>query len=292
MQAEITLPATGVLNTQLNDLGFAIKGAIKNMRGTLQKMEGSSISFTPLFEVTKEELNALSESSRVLGCAPSFNLYGAKPLGVSMEYPVRSAGGHVHIGLANGIYEPFNGVDHRWRLVAILDAILGNTCVLLDQDRAQAERRKVYGRAGEHRLPRHGLEYRTLSNFWLRNWALTEFVMQMTSIGVDILNTSCTTREDVEGELMNPIDIDRMQIAINTNNQDMARETFGIVTTFLSKHLKPEENPLDPNLLPNFDRLVSEITRVGIDKVFPNAEEIWLKEECKVGSWKMLLERF
>src|SRR5262249_35468363 len=39
-------------------------------------------------------------------------------------------------------------------------------------------RRQFYGRAGEYRLPRHGLEYRTLGNAWLYHPAWTQLLFE------------------------------------------------------------------------------------------------------------------
>ena len=71
--------------------------------------------------------------------------------------------------------------------VKILDIVVGNTCVIMDRAPSQVERRKVYGRAGEYRLPAHGIEYRTLSNFWLRSYQLTHLVFSLARFAINIL---------------------------------------------------------------------------------------------------------
>jgi hypothetical protein len=68
--------------------------------------------------------------------------------------------------------------------------LVGNTCVLLDRDPRAAERRQIYGRAGEYRLPDHGLEYRTLSNFWLRAYPLFSLVMGLSRLAVSVVYSS------------------------------------------------------------------------------------------------------
>jgi hypothetical protein len=45
-----------------------------------------------------------------------------------------------------------------------MDLLLAVPSVLLDNDK---QRRKVYGKAGAFRKKEYGLEYRTLSNFWI-----------------------------------------------------------------------------------------------------------------------------
>jgi hypothetical protein len=49
----------------------------------------------------------------------------------------------------------------------MLDATIGVMSVLLFRNPEEKQRREFYGRAGEYRLPPHGLEYRVLSNAWL-----------------------------------------------------------------------------------------------------------------------------
>jgi hypothetical protein len=52
-------------------------------------------------------------------------------------------------------------------MIKLLDYLVGNTAVLMDYGPEVSKRREVYGRAGDFRLTNTGLEYRTLSNFWL-----------------------------------------------------------------------------------------------------------------------------
>ena len=108
-------------------------------------------SFNPVIEVSKEELDSLSEESRKLGCAKSENAHDSTAtINVNPDtYLTRSAGGHIHIGLLT--YPQL--MQERVELVWLLDAMLGNTCVMIDRDPNAAKRREVYGRAGEYRLP-------------------------------------------------------------------------------------------------------------------------------------------
>ena len=47
-----------------------------------------------------------------------------------------------------------------------MDYTLGLDSLLLDSD---TRRRSMYGRAGSFRFKEYGIEYRTLSNFWIKN---------------------------------------------------------------------------------------------------------------------------
>jgi hypothetical protein len=60
--------------------------------------------------------------------------------------------------------------------IRMLDLFLGIPSVFIDKDRTSVARRKLYGKAGRFRKPPHGVEYRSLSNFWLSSPKLVELV--------------------------------------------------------------------------------------------------------------------
>jgi hypothetical protein len=70
----------------------------------------------------------------------------------------RCAGGHVHIGYENPTDAP------HFVAAALCDVYLGLPSVGLDK---QGPRRTIYGTAGRYRPTPYGIEYRTLSNFWI-----------------------------------------------------------------------------------------------------------------------------
>jgi hypothetical protein len=54
-----------------------------------------------------------------------------------------------------------------------IDAFVGIPSILYDTD---AERRKLYGKAGCFRLCEYGFEYRTLSSYWIANPSRLTFI--------------------------------------------------------------------------------------------------------------------
>jgi len=108
-------------------------------------------------------------AAHIFGCEPDFNVWTLmpNPRPVAKNKALRSAGGHIHIGLAN-----MSRVD-KVMLGRLLDWQLGLWSVIKDSD---TRRRELYGQAGSIRFKPYGLEYRTLSNFWLRNETLMEHV--------------------------------------------------------------------------------------------------------------------
>ena len=161
--------------------------------------------------------------------------------------------------------------DHRARLVPLLDIFVGNTAVLLDQtDKEGAiERRKHYGRAGEYRLPVYGLEYRTLSNFWLRSSHLMSFMMGLARFAAGILNECIVYNNNLEDWLVKRIDIDKVVEAINTNDAALARSNFNIVKEFIVQHATNTNSGLTPDLLPKFEYFVQMVQEKGMGHWFP-----------------------
>jgi len=140
------------------------------------------------------------------GCTPDFNIY----TGVENPFPVienkrlRSAGGHIHIGTKVDIKE----------LVPVLDLYLGVPSVILDKD---TQRRQLYGKAGCIRIKPYGVEYRTLSNFWIWETKLIEWVYHQVEQACKKSSTVIKTLLK-EGEFPNIIN------CINDNNTKLAIE--------------------------------------------------------------------
>ena len=110
-------------------------------------------------------------------CSESYNIYDDCALGGmnARKYKYRCAGGHIHIGYNRKFTAP--GIEE---IVRGLDGVLGVASVGLATGIDNPERRNTYGRAGEFRLPKHGLEYRVLSNFWLSHPAIAMLVFELT----------------------------------------------------------------------------------------------------------------
>ena len=98
--------------------------------------------------------------AHVFGCDPDFNVWTMEdnPPPFNENPNLRSAGGHLHVGAKMTRMEKF-------LLGRLLDASVGLWSVIKDSDK---RRRGLYGKAGAIREKPYGMEYRTLSNFWLK----------------------------------------------------------------------------------------------------------------------------
>lgn len=203
-------------------LGSWISQAFIQLDGLVKAHPGVKVDWTGVVDVDRAELDALSPEARALGCGPSKNIYRNHQLmtdAVRAAYTIRSAGGHLHFGLKDDLF------DERVRLVSWLDVIVGNTCVIIDRDPKASVRREWYGRAGEYRIPPHGLEYRTLSNFWLRNYVLMDLVFSLASLAIKVV-LDTIDGGDLESRLIDVVNIDNVVKAIDTNDLDLAWHNF------------------------------------------------------------------
>lgn len=232
VQVELNPPPSHCRQVLATDIARAF-GAIAVR---LKETPGITCSFSTLVDVDQKELETLSDKARILGCAPSLNVYDpSSTITVNAAtYTKRSAGGHLHFGLNANLH------PHRGRMVHMLDILLGNFCVMLDRDGGAEERRKVYGKAGEHRLPNHGLEYRTISNFWLQAVPLMSMVF---GIGRQAINAVSTTvlqshpsYGDPEKDILLAVDLAVVQETINRNDAVQARRNWDDLLPVLKTH--------------------------------------------------------
>lgn len=128
-----------------------------------------------------------NKEAQEIGCDPDFNVYTNDINHVDptiMKNSLRSFGGHVHIGSVDWV----KNTKYTSELVKALDSTLGFMSILLDDTPESRERKLLYGKAGCYRLPDHGIEYRTLSNFWLKNESLTRLVFKTVRDVINYLN--------------------------------------------------------------------------------------------------------
>jgi len=268
------------------NLGSEIAATFRVLRDHLAKLDNVNASFSSVIEVSQEEMDSLSEKSKLLGCKPSHNMYDQAAT-VSCDgstYRTRSAGGHIHIGLSR--YSS-HLMKHREKLVPLMDVLVGNTSVLIDRDPYAAERRKVYGRAGEYRLPVYGLEYRTLSNYWLKAYPLFSFVMGMTRMAVSVLDSN------LDIALLDTVNLDKVKQAINENELELAKENYKPVREFINKYVRQDSMGLAPHTLNAFDHFISKVWESGLEYWFPEDPMThWcnLEDGHNVG-WESFMER-
>ncbi len=133
------------------------------------------IVITPTAVFTKEYMASLPEEAKILGCDMDYNAWtGEANPAPDKNSLMRTAAGHIHIGWTKNEdpMDPVHFEDCR-TVIKQLDYYLGIYSILWDKD---TKRRDMYGQAGAFRPKSYGAEYRVLSNAWLANPGLIDWV--------------------------------------------------------------------------------------------------------------------
>ena len=197
----------------------AVQSQLLNMVPGFQLLRQPSVIF-PEDYIKQQPPEALE-----LGCEPDFNAItgelNEKPNAAS---PMRTAGGHVHVGgfPTDNIYDGAHFNACR-RLTSFMDEQLGVYSVLWDAD---DKRRTMYGQASCFRPKNYGMEYRTLSNSWIFNKELCKIVYNFTK---DAIEQMFTDRDYVDPVVQNIINTSDRGNEFFKNNRkaDMIRDIVG-----------------------------------------------------------------
>ena len=174
------------------------KKSISYVLGYLSDFVGKQqllLNIIPAAMFPDSELNC--QKAMEFGCEPDYNVW-LKTENQKPELPkelqnLRSCGGHLHISWDKS-KDTGKDTDFPWTddiskvesLVKAMDVFVGCPSILYDGD---LMRRKLYGKAGAFRFKPYGVEYRSLSNFWLRESTLVDWVYDQTLHAIDYINS-------------------------------------------------------------------------------------------------------
>lgn len=150
-----------------------INTVMEQLRGMLK---GYDVVASPVAYFDEAYMRAQPEEALELGCEADYDAYregepNPRPNG---DNPFRTAGGHVHIGWATDL--PVDDPEHIEACIMLcreLDYYLGVPSLFWDEDDM---RREMYGNPGAFRAKSYGVEYRSLSNAWIKDERLMTFV--------------------------------------------------------------------------------------------------------------------
>ena len=214
-----------------------IKNALSdllNICNPLQVCDNSSAEFL------NSELS--HPDARQIGCNPEYCAYELsiieQPIQIIQNTGFRSAGGHIHLG-SKLLFENSLNVIHAVRL---LDLIIGIPSIFLDKTIGSEQRKKIYGKAGSHRLKDYGLEYRTLSNFWFFSPDLCFFIYDACEFVINFIKEKLYTNlwtvdEDILLNHDNPnkafkchaFDTKKLRNSINNNDKKLAKDFINVI---------------------------------------------------------------
>lgn len=162
------------------EFSLNIKTVLAQLKGMVPDYD---FEISPVAEFGQEYIATQPEEARELGCDPDYNAYtGEENPRPDGDRGFRTASGHIHVGFCDGAdkNDPTHLADCRM-VVRQLDYYLGVPSLLLDPDQ---RRRELYGKAGAFRAKPYGVEYRVLSNFWLRSDDAIEWVYKQTMLAL------------------------------------------------------------------------------------------------------------
>jgi hypothetical protein len=247
--------------------------AVKNTRKSLRdltKVLPKNIKFTikSSTDYPSSELNC--SESKIVSCNPEFNVYTLQKVFppdedvefkdgyYQFKYPLRTAGGHIHVGS-----EFLQGSLDALNIIRIMDLFVGIPSLYLDTDTTSKRRKKLYGHAGSHRIQDHGVEYRTLGNFWISSPELFELIYDLTDFSYNFIHQGLhekfwTINEDALDSddpsmafTCTGYDVDYLQKAINNCDKKMADKFLLFIQNYLPKNLIEKIESLSNKPLPD-----------------------------------------
>jgi hypothetical protein len=173
---------------------------------------------------TFDEVQLTDPEAQEFGCDPDFNAYtvavNEKPWCGDSGF--RSCGAHIHVGGVDENGVPMEGLEFlqefsgKIKAVKAMDLFHGIISTKLDNSEASIKRRELYGKAGCHRPTDYGVEYRVLSNYWMKT---PQLVMLMDSLTRDAMSL---IMEDKLDDILAQVGEDELQNVINEGNVEAA----------------------------------------------------------------------
>ncbi len=159
------------------------------------------LSFSKLSCIVFPEDQMQHPLAHVFGCEPDWCAWtgNTNPKPVPPHPYLRSAGGHIHVETQ----------EDKHQVVKGMDLFLGVPSVLMDEGEL---RKQLYGKAGALRYKEYGVEYRTLSNFWIFKEELIKWVWRNTARALENVSMDYTPYAD------------EIQQAINNSDKTLAKK--------------------------------------------------------------------
>lgn len=220
-QAEYNTQPSSCLAWQIDN----IRNGMYDLHNQAKKI-GGKLTIKSVVGVPLSKLAKLPKDKTEFGCTPSLNAYGeAMPIPDGKDVNFRMAGGHLHLGSTALMRHGKDAANLEntdiliTNVIKSLDRTLGVLSVALFYGLEDKRRRSLYGRAGEYRTPKHGIEYRVLSNAWMVHPVTANLIFELARViaGTTIegklrgkrynfLEDMNTTDEEVQ-DIINNLDI-------------------------------------------------------------------------------------
>jgi len=177
--------------------------------------EGHDLIVEP--SATFDPVHLSDPEAQEFGCDPDFNAYtvamNEKPWCGDSGF--RSCGAHIHVGCLDDDGIVIKGLEFllefggKINAIKAMDLFHGTISTVFDNSQAAVKRRELYGKAGAHRPTDYGVEYRVLSNYWMKS---PELVMLMDALTRDAM--ALITGDKLQG-ILDIVGEDELQSVIN-----------------------------------------------------------------------------
>lgn len=219
MALEFNIDPAGNIEEFVGNIGTVIAQIRQQMEPDI------NFDYSSTVHLNEDYLRQRSQEEVELGCDPDFNAWtGDTNEAPDGDRPMRTAGGHVHIGYGTDIVLTETMSDVGRKIIKLCDIFMGIPSVLIDKDN---ERREMYGKAGAFRFKPYGVEYRSLSNFWIKSEVTQRWVFQQ----AELAYMSFFDFDDI----MEKIKLFDVQSIINTSDVDAAKQVIKILNIELPK---------------------------------------------------------
>lgn len=205
-----------------NDFIEKIKSCLKDTHDMLPKDHEIIVEPSAVFD----DSEISDPEAQEFGCEPDFNAYtvsvNEKPW--CSDSGFRSCGAHIHVGCLDNDGDPIKGLefllefDGKIDTIKAMDLFHGIVSTVLDNSDASIKRRKLYGKAGAHRPTDYGVEYRVLSNYWMKS---PQLVMLMDSLTRDAIKL---IKDEKLQTVLDSVGEDELQAVINDGNVEEAKK--------------------------------------------------------------------
>jgi hypothetical protein len=196
-----------------------------------------SLNIVPSAVFGRRELK--HKKAKQFGCSPDYNAYTRQknivPQGAEKR-KLRTCGGHIHVGFVEGTENKVLQIPiGKAHLIKMMDLFHGIFSTVLDFSPEAVKRRTLYGKPGCYRDTDYGVEYRTLSNYWLKSPQLVKLIYHLTD---DVLKL---IREKKSLILLTDVDNEETQDIISKGDVSRALK---LIRSKLLEHVSNETKVL------------------------------------------------
>jgi len=223
-------------------------GVVSDTEKHIQDQVGDTAGLHAIASADFPEDQLQDPEAKIFGCEPDFNAYkldvNVLPTD-AIDLPLRTAGGHIHVGInkADQSQAPLLDELFNIRATQALDLFVGLVFTWLDQAPDAIRRRELYGKASAHRQKPYGFEYRALSNTWAKTRELALMTYNLTQAGVRFA-LEAPNADPTRLDLVNIIGADTIQETINSGNANDAHAIFNNHIAELAEQFSPGINAM------------------------------------------------